>query len=181
MTSLLCLLLFPRGEHFGFTFRRRTRAQLRLSILRKRFEPRERVARGVRKRTKCYAFAQRAADACPREPAFSSGPDRHVRTRFHFLLGEKFFVYPREGRVRFLRLLNLIKHSANPERFGRPGRIVNSSLAIFVHGNRTLVQHAPVDKLDRDSRTSLCLLFAPAIDPYRPVSEPIGFIARTDN
>ena len=49
----LFLLFMPRGEHFCLTLRCQTGAQLRLSILRKRFEPGERVARSIGKWTKC--------------------------------------------------------------------------------------------------------------------------------
>src|SRR5207244_9385054 len=123
----------PRGEHFCLTLWCQTGAQLRLSILRKRFEPRKGVARSFSEWTKRQTFTQCAADVRSGEAAFFSCPDRHVGPWLHFLLGKKFFVHPGEGRVRLFRLLDSVKHPADAERFRRAGRVVNSGATTFNH------------------------------------------------
>src|SRR5919204_6729067 len=141
---------------------------MRSSILREGFEPGERVARGVGKRTKRQTFTESAIDLRLGKSAILSGPDRHVGPWFNFLLRQKFFADPGEIRIRFLSGLDFIEHSAEPERFGRAGGIVNSSLAILHHADRPFGQITGINELNGISWVSGREHFAAAIDPHRP-------------
>src|SRR6266568_8536994 len=174
-------LLFPRGENLRFALSRNTGAQLRLSILRERFKPDERVTRRVGQRTKRQTFAQPATDARSGEAALFSSPHRHIRPRLDFLLRKKFLAHPDEVRIRFPYVFNSIEHCADAERLRRAGCVINSGLMVFTHSNRPLSQIASVDELDRIIRISRGKHFAASIDSDRPIGKAIGLIAWTDN
>src|SRR5213592_1647347 len=112
-TDALQIFFFPRGQYFRLTFRCQPRAELRLSILRKRLEPGECVVCSFRERPEGQAVAQCTVDFCTRESAVLSSPDRHVGPRLNFLSRQKIFHYPCERRVLIQCGFDLIKHSAD--------------------------------------------------------------------
>src|SRR4029077_6779587 len=128
----------PSLQNFRFSFGRQTRAHFRLSILRERFEPGERVARCVSERPECQAFAQGSIDLRPRESELVASPNRHVRPGLDLLLLKKLVRQPGETRVRLQCAFNTIEHGGNAERRRRAGRVINSGLAVLSHSNRPL-------------------------------------------
>src|SRR5262245_4422081 len=108
---------------------------MRLTLLRKRLEPGERIAGGYVERSKRQALAQRATNVRSRNRIIFPGPNRHVRPGLHFLLNQKFLAYPGKLRARLQRALNSIEHPADAEGFGRSSRVVNSCLTFLGHAN----------------------------------------------
>src|SRR4029077_10354565 len=127
--------LVPLRDYFSFALWRETSFRMRLALLRKRLEPGERIARGDVERSKRQALAQRAADVRSRYRIIFPSPHRHVRPGLHFLLSQKFLVYPGKLRVRLQGPFNSIEHPADAEGFGRPGRVINSCLTVLGHAN----------------------------------------------
>ena len=63
----------------------------------------------------------------------------------------------------------------------RAGGVVDSGLPIFRHANGPFRQITSINELYRIARITRCQDFASAIDPHRPVSETIGFVAWPNN
>ena len=132
--------MFHAAKNFCFALWRETGFWMRLSILRERLEPGERVARRDIQWPERQAFVQRATDIRARNRiSFSvhTGMSDHGCT---FCSVKNSSSHPRELRVRLQRIFDSVEHAANADRFGRASRIVNSSLAILDHPNRPLRQ-----------------------------------------
>src|SRR4029453_12570423 len=154
---------------------------MRLALLRERLEPGERIACGDVERSKRQAFAQRATNVRSRNRIIFPRPHRHIRPRLYFLLSQKFFAYPSKLRVRLQGALNSIEHSADAERFGRPGRVVNSFLTILRHANGPFGKITRVDELDGIVWISRRQHVSGAIDSHRPIREAIALVSRADD
>src|SRR5439155_24750140 len=108
MKQLSRFFLVPRSQHFRFALWRQTGFWMRLSFLRERLKPRQRVARRDVERPKRQALTQRATDVCARNRIIFPGPHWHVRPGLHFLLSQKFLAYPSKLRVRLQGALNSV-------------------------------------------------------------------------
>src|SRR5215211_8586381 len=154
---------------------------MRLALLRERLEPGERIACSDLQRSKRQALAQSATNVCSRNRIIFPSPHRHVRPGLHFLLSQKFFVYPGKLRVRLQGAFNSIEHPLDAEGFGRSGRVVNSSLTVLGHANGPFSKITSIDELDGIVWLSRRQHVSGTIDAHRPIREAVAFVARTDD
>src|SRR5436190_22733024 len=154
---------------------------MRLALLRKRFEPGERIACGDVERSKRQAFAQRATNVRSRNRIILPGPHRHVRPGLHFLLSQKFLAYPSKLGVRVQGTLNSIEHPADAEGFGWSGRVVNPCLTVLGHANGPFSKITRVDELDWIVWLSRRQHVSSTIDAHGPIRKTVALVARADD
>src|SRR5947208_14889510 len=127
-----------------------------------------------RSRSKRQALTQRATNVRSRNRVIFPSPHRHIRPGLHFLLSQKFLVYPSKLRVRLQGAPNSVKHPADAQGFAWPSRVVNSRLGVLDHPDRPFGEIAGINELHRVVRRTWREHFTAAIHPHRPVSEAIG-------
>src|SRR5882757_8872758 len=154
---------------------------MRLTLLRERLEPGERIACSNVERSKRQALAQRATNVRSRNRIIFPSPDRHVRPGLHFLLSQKVLAYPGKLRLRLQCGLNSVQHLTDPEGFGRSGRVVNSCLTVLGHANRPFSKITRIDELDGIVWLSRRQHVSGTIDAHRPIRKAVALVARPDD